>query len=158
MKLNLFNDLIATELRYIQNIYKTWNLKTVIHAQNDIFPNTIHWQYGHVLTVFESSLCIVGKHTTDVGRYMRLFGYGTSPNNWKGQEVPDMEEILEHMGTLSERVNSLTEAELNQCLPHRVNGMVTVKDCIVMNAMHVALHAGKIEEMSRVFKQELDWE
>ncbi len=39
--------------------------------------NTIHWRFGHVLTIFESALAVAGKENIDLNIYRPLFGNGS---------------------------------------------------------------------------------
>ena len=120
----------------------------------DLFPNTIHWQYGHVLTIFESALSLYDKNTVDVEKYTRLFGYGSSPENWGDETVPKIDEILNDLQTLPERAQKISDEELQAELTETIAGCNTLDELLVLNAIHIPLHAGKIEEMSRVLKQQ----
>ncbi|TGZ38071.1 DinB family protein, partial [bacterium M00.F.Ca.ET.162.01.1.1] len=72
-------DVIDMGVNYLISGYDNWNNDQVLDDKIDLFPNTIHWQYGHVLTIFESALSLYDKNTVDIEQYTRLFGYGSSP-------------------------------------------------------------------------------
>ena len=38
----------------------------VLDKDDSVFPNTLHWQYGHVLTVFEEALSMGNQEVVDV--------------------------------------------------------------------------------------------
>ena len=81
-------DVIDMGVNYLISGYDNWSNDQVLDDKIDLFPNTIHWQYGHVLTIFESALSLYDKNTVDVEKYTRLFGYGSSPENWGDETVP----------------------------------------------------------------------
>ena len=39
-------------------------------------------------------------------KYNKLFGYGSNPRDWKGQDVPAINEIKQHIQTLPERAKN----------------------------------------------------
>ena len=134
--------------------YDNWNVEEVLDKETQHFPNTLHWQYGHVLTIFETALSLYDKNTVDIEKCTKLFGYGSSPENWEDETVPDINEILDTLQTLPERSRKLTDEELEAELTETIAGCSTLDELLVLNAIHIPLHAGKIEEMSRVLKQQ----
>ena len=62
--------------------YDNWNVEEVLDKETQHFPNTLHWQYGHVLTIFEQALSLGNQHVVDVEKYNKLFGYGSNPRDW----------------------------------------------------------------------------
>ena len=75
-------DVIDTGVNYLLSVYDNWNIEEVLDKDNDVFPNTLHWQFGHVLTIFDSALSM-GQNAVDIETYTKLFGYGSSPANWE---------------------------------------------------------------------------
>ncbi|WP_210143184.1 bacillithiol transferase BstA [Staphylococcus sp. GDX8P65P] len=146
-------DVIDMGVNYLISGYDNWSNDQVLDDKIDLFPNTIHWQYGHVLTIFESALSSYDKNTVDVEKYTRLFGYGSSPENWGDETVPKIDEILNDLQTLPERAQKISDEELQAELTETIAGCNTLDELLVLNAIHIPLHAGKIEEMSRVLKQ-----
>ncbi|CDR28482.1 bacillithiol transferase BstA [Staphylococcus schweitzeri] len=144
-------DVIDTGLGYLVNVYDNWKVEMVLDAYNKPFANTIHWQFGHVLTIFESALAVAGKEDIDLNIYKPLFGNGSSPDEWN-DEVPSIKVILEGLQTLPEQVRQLTEDDLAIELKQPIAGCHNLEELLVLNAIHIPLHAGKIEEMSRVLK------
>ena len=69
----------------------------VLDKENDVFPNTLHWQFGHVLTIFDSALSMGSQNAVDIETYTKLFGYGSSPENWEEQDIPSIESIKEDL-------------------------------------------------------------
>lgn len=147
-------DVIDMGVNYLVSVYDKWGVEEVLENQNDIFPNTLHWQYGHVLTIFESALSLSEQNVVDIALYTSLFGYGTSPKDWNDTDVPSIDEIIENIKTLPERASNLTDVQLNQELTETIAGCNTLDELLTLNAIHVPLHAGKIEEMTRVLKSE----
>ena len=89
-------DVIDTGVNYLLSVYDSWNIEDV-DKENDVFPNTLHWQFGHVLTIFDSALSMSGQNAVDIETYTKLFGYGSSPANWEGQDIPSIESIKEDL-------------------------------------------------------------
>lgn len=147
-------DVIDMGVNYLISGYDNWNNDQVLDDKIDLFPNTIHWQYGHVLTIFESALSLYDKNTVDIEQYTRLFGYGSSPENWGDETIPKIDEILNDLQTLPERAQKLSDEELQTELTETIAGCNTLDELLALNAIHIPLHAGKIEEMSRVLKQQ----
>ena len=147
-------DVIDMGVNYLISGYDNWSNDQVLDDKIDLFPNTIHWQYGNVLTIFESALSLYDKNTVDVEKYTRLFGYGSSPENWGDETVPKIDEILNDLQTLPERAQKISDEELQAELTETIAGCNTLDELLVLNAIHIPLHAGKIEEMSRVLKQQ----
>ena len=131
-------DVIDMGLGYLVNVYDTWKVEKVLDDYHKPFSNTIHWQFGHVLTIFESALAVAGKENIDLNIYRPLFGNGSSPDEWK-DEVP-------------ERARKLTEDDLAIELKQPIVGCNNLEELLILNAIHIPLHAGKIEEMSRILK------
>ena len=147
-------DVIETGVNYILSVYDSWDVAKVLDKENEAFPNTLHWQYGHVLTIFEEALALGKQNIVDVEKYHKLFGYGSSPKDWESQDVPTIEDIKKDLKTLPERAQKLTDEDLQQELDQPVAGFKTLDELLVLNAIHVPLHAGKIEEMTRVLKEQ----
>lgn len=105
-------DVIETGVNYILSVYDSWNVEEVLDKEDNFFPNTLHWQYGHVLTIFEEALALGNQNVVDVEKYHKLFGYGSSPKDWEDQDVPSIEEIKKDLKTLPERAQKLTDEEL----------------------------------------------
>lgn len=53
---NTVYDVIDTGVHYLLNMYEDWKIEDVLDKDSDVFPNNLHWQLGHVLTVFENAL------------------------------------------------------------------------------------------------------
>ena len=147
-------DVIDMGVKYIVSVYDKWGVEEVLDNQNEIFPNTLHWQYGHVLTIFESALSLSEQNVVDINLYSSLFGYGTNPKECGDTEVPSIDEIIKNIKTLPERARNLTDIQLEQELPESIAGCNTLDELLTLNAIHIQLHSGKIEEMTRVLKSE----
>ena len=147
-------DVIDIGVNHLLSVYDNWNVERVLDKENDVFPNTLHWQFGHVLTIFDSALSIGGQNAVDIAKYTKLFGYGSSPANWEGQDVPSIETIKENLKTLPERARKLTDEQLSQELNAPVAGCPTLNELLVLHAFPVPFPAGKIEEMPRVLKHD----
>ncbi|WP_436855731.1 DinB family protein [Staphylococcus caeli] len=147
-------EVIDTGVHYLISAYDNWNNEQILDDKIDAFPNTIHWQYGHVLTIFESALSLCEQNEVDIARYTSLFGYGTSSQNWNHEDVPTIDEIFKYLKTLPDRARKLTDEQLELELTETIAGCNTLNELLVLNAIHIPLHAGKIEEMSRILKQQ----
>lgn len=90
-------DVIDTGVNYLLSVYDNWNVEKVLDKENDVFPNTLHWQFGHVLTIFDSALSMGAQNAVDIETYTKLFGYGSSPANWEEQDIPSIESIKEDL-------------------------------------------------------------
>ena len=145
-------DVIDTGVNYLLSVYDSWNIEDVLDKENDVFPNTLHWQFGHVLTIFDSALSMGGQNAVDIETYTKLFGYGSSPANWEGQDIPSIESIKEDLKQFQIVLVNLLMNNYHKNLNNRLLGK-TLNELLVLNAIHVPLHAGKIEEMARVLKQ-----
>ena len=146
-------DVIDTGVNYLLSVYDSWNIEDVLDKENDVFPNTLHWQFGHVLTIFDSALSMGGQNAVDIETYTKLFGYGSSPANWEGQDIPSIESIKEDLKQFQIVLVNLLMNNYHKNLNNRFFGRKTLNELLVLNAIHVPLHAGKIEEMARVLKQ-----
>lgn len=147
-------DVIDTGINYLIADYYKWNVESILDNESDYFNNTLHWQFGHVLTIFESALSLSDQNEVNVEKYTRLFGYGSKPADWGDEDIPSMDEIIENLKTLPERAKRLTDEQLEMELTETIAGCNTLDELLVLNAIHVPLHAGKIEEMARVLKQQ----
>lgn len=145
-------DVIDFGVNYIRSVYDDWDVVEVLDKDDSVFPNTLHWQYGHVLTVFEEALSMGNQEVVDVEKYGRLFGTGTKPADWGNEDVPSIESILNDIKTLPERARHLTDKDLEKEVDQPVAGCKTLEEFLVLNALHIPLYAGKIEEMTRVLK------
>ena len=147
-------DVIDMGVNYLVSVYDKWGVEEVLDNQNEVFPNTLHWQYGHVLTIFESALSLCEQNEVDVELYSSLFGYGSSPKDWNDADVPSIDEIINNIKTLPDRARNLTDVQLEQELSETIAGCNTLDELLTLTAPHIPLHAGKTEEMTRVLKPE----
>jgi len=147
-------EVIDSGVHYLMSAYDNWNNEQLLDDKIDAFPNTIHWQYGHVLTIFESALSLCEQNEVDIVKYTSLFGYGTSPQQWGDEDIPSIDEIFSYLKTLPDRARKLTDEQLELELTETIAGCNTLNELLVLNAIHIPLHAGKIEEMSRILKQQ----
>ena len=93
-----------------------------------------------------------GQNAVDIETYTKLFGYGSSPANWEDKTYHQLNR-LKRLKTIPDRARQLTDEQLSQELEQPIAGCKTLNELLVLNAIHVPLHAGKIEEMARVLKQ-----
>ena len=66
-----------------------------------------------------------------------------------GQDIPSIESIKEDLKQFQIKARQLTDEQLSQELEQPIAGCKTLNELLVLNAIHVPLHAGKIEEMAR---------
>ena len=65
-------------------------------------------------------------------------------------KTSSIESIKRGLKTIPDRARQLTDEQLSQELEQSIAGCKTLNELLVLNAIHVPLHAGKIEEMARV--------
>lgn len=94
-----------------------------------------------------------GQNAVDIETYTKLFGYGSSPANWEDKTYHQLNRLKSDLKTIPDRARQLTDEQLSQELEQPIAGCKTLNELLVLNAIHVPLHAGKIEEMARVLKQ-----
>lgn len=85
-------DVIDTGVNYLLSVYDNWNVEKVLDKENDVFPNTLHWQFGHVLTIFDSALSMGSQNAVDIETYTKLFGYGSSNDDNVQEESSSSED------------------------------------------------------------------
>lgn len=151
---NTVYDVIDTGVHYLLNMYEDWKIEDVLDKDSDVFPNNLHWQMGHVLTVFENALSKGDQNVVDLDLYIKLFAPGSKPADWSNidGDVPNIESILNDIKTIPERARKLTDEQLAIELDQPIAGFSTVEGLLMLNAIHIPLHAGKMEEMTRVLK------
>ncbi len=127
----------------------------LMHTIPDGFPNSLHWQLGHVATMGEMLSVTVFKHEDEVlQRFNKYFGYGTSPDNFD-DDTPTMEDIKQLLGTqLGFFEDDLTEEQLNMTMDDNQLGTKDIGEFLGYFIIHEAVHVGKMEEMIRILKQE----
>ncbi|EKU45594.1 DinB family protein [Staphylococcus massiliensis] len=147
-------DSLKMSTDFLIKKYEKFEWEPIAELNYQHFPNNIHWQLGHILTVFELSLSFVDKNKVDIEAYNKNFGNGTKPEDWDGKEIPSVNEIVELLGTIPERLDTLTDEDLETELPEPIVGQETVRGLLILNTMHIPLHTGKIEEMARIIRAE----
>ena len=132
--------------------YDNWNVEEVLDKETQHFPNTLHWQYGHVLTIFEQALSLGNQHVVDVEKYNKLFGYGSNPRDWKDKMYllsTKSNNTFKHY----QNVLKINTRAVSSKLDQPIAGCNTLDELLMLNAIHVPLHTGKIEEMTRVLRE-----
>lgn len=143
-------------------IARTWLLRQydktdekLFHTIPQGFPNSLHWQFGHVAAMSEIlSVTLFGHEDEVAERFKKYFGYGTSPNDFDDDtpRMEDIKQLLDSQLVLFE--NDLTEEQLDMT---READEGNAKDNGALMGgyiIHEALHVGKIEEMRRVLELE----
>ena len=70
----------------------------LMHTIPNGFPNSLHWQFGHVATMGEMLSVTIFKHDNEVhARFNKYFGYGTSPSDFDDDTptIDDIKQLLE---------------------------------------------------------------
>jgi len=116
------------------------------------FRNNIHWQLGHVAGMMELPTAALTDSKSDDGkRFQKYFGYGTGPDDFD-DETPSIEEIKALLEGQVPRLEDITEESLDEDLPREFMGMTKRNEQLSFMILHEALHAGKIQEMSKLIK------
>ena len=116
------------------------------------FKNNIHWQLGHVAGMMElPTAALTDSKSDDVKRFQKYFGYGTSPEDFD-DETPSTEEVRALLEGQVPRLEDITEESLDEDLPREFMGMTKRYEQLSFMIIHEALHAGKIQEMSKLIK------
>lgn len=126
----------------------------LMHTIPDGFPNSLHWQLGHVATMGEMLSVKVFSHEDAVlQRFNMYFGYGTSPENFD-DDTPLMEEIKQLLETqLVAFEDNLTEEQVNMTMDDNQFGAKDNGEFLGFFIVHEAVHVGKMEDMIRALKQ-----
>lgn len=129
----------------------------LLHTIPDGFPNSLHWQFGHVATMGEMLSVTVFEHEdTAHQRFNKYFGYGTSPHGFD-DDTPTIEDIIQLLETqLVSFENDLTNEQLNMTLDDNQFGAKDKGEFLGFFILHEAMHKGKMEEMKRILKQEAE--
>ncbi|MFA7745761.1 DinB family protein [Salinicoccus roseus] len=125
-----------------------------MHIIPEGFPNSIHWQLGHIAGMMEMvTAALTDKDTDTSKRYQKYFGFGTSPDDFDG-ETPATDEIEALLKGQPERLEDLDEAVLDDDLPREFMGMTTRREQFAFMILHEAMHVGKVQEMKRVLENQ----
>ncbi|MCG1010679.1 DinB family protein [Salinicoccus sp. ID82-1] len=120
------------------------------HAVAAEFPNSLHWQLGHAATMMEQvTQELTDKNDETYQRYVKYFGYGTSPDDYD-DETPAIDEIEALLKGQPSRLEDVEEEAIQQELPEEFMGMTTQEEMFGFTIMHEAMHVGKMQEMKRV--------
>lgn len=136
-----------------EDLYKSckkWEVYKIADVESTYFPNTIHWQLGHILTTFENILDMVNLSDIDLANYNAYFQNGTTHKEWDVEKLPSMDDIFENLATIVERAEKTDIEIMNNELQEPIVGCITLKEVYLKLATHFSLHQGKIEEMARV--------
>lgn len=127
----------------------------LMHTIPNGFPNSLHWQFGHVATMGEMLSVTIFKHDNEVhARFNKYFGYGTSPSDFDDDTptIDDIKQLLEKQ--LESFESDLTDEQLNMTMDDNQFGAKDNGEFLGFFTIHEAVHVGKMEEMIRVLKQE----
>src|SRR5699024_8601766 len=116
------------------------------------FSNNINWQLCHVAGMMElSTAALTDSKTDDVKMIQKYFAYGKVPDD-VDDETPSIEEIKALLEGQVPRLEDITEESLDEDLPREFMGMTKRNEQLSFMILHEALHAGKIQEMSKLIK------
>lgn len=150
----MYNSDVFSLLKMVrEDLYKSCEkleVYKIADVENKYFPNTIHWQLGHILTTFENILDMVGLSAVDLGIYNTYFQNGTNHRNWDVEKVPSLDNIFSNLNTSVERAEKTDSEIMNKELQEPIVGCTTLKEVYLKLATHFSLHQGKIEEMARI--------
>jgi len=112
------------------------------------FPNTIRWQFGHILTVHETIVThFAGDPPGLDGSIFRLFANGTRPADWS-QTPPTLPELRRLLEDQCEQVCRNYAARLDDMAikPFRRLGhsLRTLGELFTFSMHHEGIHVGQI--------------
>jgi uncharacterized damage-inducible protein DinB len=125
----------------------------VTEAQPEGFPNTIHWNLGHLLLVTERF--VFGSDEKLPANYSEYFAPGTKPADWKG-EAPSVAELLETAEEQLARIKEVPNERFLEKLPEPMLGQTTVGELTSFAIYHESYHFGQIHAMRRVVETALN--
>ncbi|TYP73083.1 DinB family protein [Paenibacillus methanolicus] len=122
-------------------------------VQLDAFPNTIRWQLGHILVVAERMLFSFAPHSSSLPfAFTGWFDSGTKPSDWRTRP-PMMEELIALSRRQCERFLAIAPQQFDVRLDPPHFGFASYGECGGFVVVHESFHAGKMDEMLRVIKQ-----
>lgn len=127
--------------------------ENLLHTIPEGFPNSLHWQYGHIAAMGEMLSVMMFKHEDEVHqRFNKYFGYGTSPGDFDDDTpaIKDIKQLLNSQLDMFE--NDLTEELVNMTIEDNQFGTKDNGEFLGFFIIHEAVHLGKIEEITRVLK------
>lgn len=125
--------------------------------QAKYFNNTLRWHIGHVLVFNEKLLLRYPKKSENIpANYADLFGPGTKPSDWTGDDVPTLEELTSHLVDQQERINSFDDLfwKTNVTIKVPFGSIETFGDLLIMLGHHESEHLGKMKAMLQVVSHE----
>lgn len=125
--------------------------ENLFHTIPEGFPNSLHWQFGHLAATAEMVSVTVFEHDDEVSqRFNRYFGYGTSPENFD-DDTPTMDDVHQMLDTqITAFIDDLTEEHVNQAMPENKFGAKDKGQFMEFFAKHEEEHVAKIKEMKSV--------
>jgi hypothetical protein len=122
-------------------------------VQLEVFPNTIRWQLGHILTVAERMLFQFPFPSGGAipPSFIKWFDSGSTPRAWADQS-PSTAEIIERLKRQQERFLAITAEQFEVRLAPPFYGYSSYGECAGFVIVHESFHVGKIDEMLRVIK------
>jgi hypothetical protein len=121
-------------------------------VQLEVFPNTIRWQLGHILTVAERMLFQVPFSSSLIpSSFMKWFDSGSTPRDWVDQP-PTMSELIEQLKNQQNRFIAIPAEQFEIRLDPPFFGYSSYGECAGFVIVHESFHVGKIDEMLRVIK------
>lgn len=124
------------------------------------FSNNLHWQFGHVAatnTYTKKMLFKVEEEDEVAERFNKYFERGTSPKENFDDDTPTIEEVRELLTTqLDYFEEHLTDDILNTEIEENPFNAKNLGEMVGFFIIHESIHIGKIEEMKRVLKHQLE--
>ena len=126
-----------------------------LHTIPDGFPNSLHWQFGHIAAMTEMLSVKFFEHEDEVAdRFLKYFDYGTKPQDFD-ENTPNMDDIKQLLETQVDSFNEdIADELLDTPLENDSFGAKDYGEYWGFFIIHEALHIGKIEEMKRVLENQ----
>lgn len=126
-----------------------------LHTIPEGFPNSLHWQFGHIAAMSEFASVKFFDHENEVAeRFLKYFDYGTKTQDFD-ENTPTIADIKQLLETQVDSFNEdITDDLLETPLENDSFGAKDFGEYWGFFIIHEALHIGKIEEMKRVLENQ----
>lgn len=128
----------------------------LMHTVPKGYPNSLHWQFGHIAATAEMVSQTVFNHEDDVkDRFTSYFGYGTSPQNDFDDDTPTLKDIYQLLETQLDYFDDyLTEELMSKEMPENQFNAKTNEEFITVFMGHEREHVELIDKMKSDLIQE----
>jgi hypothetical protein len=120
------------------------------------YPNTIHWNAGHIYFMAEALLNMADdSYEIQFPEWGALFATGTRPSDWEGS-IPEAADILQALEQQTSRIEAHFAEKLTTAAskPLNIRGfeIATVEAILQFTTWHEGTHAGMIKSLTNAVK------